>query len=83
MTAANKGFESTPIALTNHSYFNLDGHDSKEGIWDHVLDISADSFTPRNEEWIPTKTTEKMVENEEYEWMDWNFGSKIRDKYIL
>lgn len=44
--------EATPVNLTQHSYFNLDG--VGEGtILDHVLQINADEFTPVNEELIP------------------------------
>ena len=43
----------TIINLTNHSYFNLAGHD-KGGIFDHRLNINADHFTPSDETSIPT-----------------------------
>ena len=39
--------------LTNHSYFNLDGHDSGP-ILDHRVRIRAQSFTPTDEASIPT-----------------------------
>lgn len=43
----------TVFNLTNHSYFNLNGHDSGS-ILDHNLWLDADAFTPADAESIPT-----------------------------
>lgn len=43
----------TVVNLTNHSYFNLSGHDSGN-ILKHELKINADKFTVNNAECIPT-----------------------------
>lgn len=43
----------TPINLSQHSYFNLGGHDSGT-ILDHELMIAADHITPVNKGLIPT-----------------------------
>lgn len=42
---------STPISITNHSYFNLAG---KGPIDDHWLHIPSDRYTPLNDDQIPT-----------------------------
>ena len=43
----------TPINLTNHAYFNLNGCDG-DTVHNTVLEIQADAFTPVNQRLIPT-----------------------------
>ncbi|CAN5762018.1 galactose mutarotase [soil metagenome] len=44
---------ATPVNLTQHSYFNLAGHDAGD-ILDHELTVYADYYLPANDELIPT-----------------------------
>lgn len=43
---------TTPIALTNHAFFNLDGFGGD--IKEHTVQISADSYSEVNDKLIPT-----------------------------
>lgn len=50
---------ATPLNLTNHSYFNLSGDQTKT-ILDHVLTIDADKFTAVDKDLIPTGKLESV-----------------------
>ncbi|MFT5403143.1 MAG: aldose 1-epimerase, partial [Verrucomicrobiales bacterium] len=51
----------TVLNLTNHSYFNLAGHDSGKTVLNHELQLSCDAFTPTDATAIPTGEIRKVA----------------------
>lgn len=46
--------KATPLAFTEHAYWNLDGVDAGTTVMDHELQISASNYTPYGPAMIPT-----------------------------
>lgn len=62
----------TALNLTNHSYFNLNGHNSKS-VLDHVCSIKAEYFTPSDEILLPTGDLQSVLETP----MDFRIGKEF------
>jgi aldose 1-epimerase len=69
------GDKPTPINLAQHSYFNLSGQDSPNGILDHSLKIESDAYTPVDETAIPTREVRSLDEDSI---MDWRTERQLR-----
>ena len=65
--------KTTPVNLTQHSYFNLDGSDT---ILDHTLEIAAETYLPVDADLIPTGEIRNVA------WTPYDFraGKKVRRK---
>ena len=64
--------QDTIINLTNHSYFNLNGHDSGN-ILNHWVTIDGDYYTKTDEQYIPTGILGEVEESP----MDFRKGRRI------
>ena len=53
--------KDTIFNMTNHSYFNLAGHDQPQKAMEQILSLPARFFTPTNDEAIPTGQLQSVV----------------------
>jgi aldose 1-epimerase len=63
MEGVLEGDKSTPIALTNHSYFNLAGHNSNEMIHEQRILIDTPYYTAVDGDLIPTRQLQNVLED--------------------
>ena len=47
--------KSCPINLTNHTYFNLGGHDNPNRILDHEITLNTQDYCELDSSSVPTK----------------------------
>ena len=48
----------TPVSLTSHAYFNLDGDPDGGDVRDHLISINADRFLPTDPSGLPLAVTQ-------------------------
>lgn len=70
--------KSTHINLTNHTYFNLSGHDSGK-IDAHEFQLFCDSYLPINEKTIPTGEIKSVLDTP----YDFKNSCTLKDKLSL
>lgn len=69
--------EDTIINLTNHSYFNLNGHNSGN-VDGHILKVNSTYFTPNTDECLPDGS---IIKNEGTPF-DLRAGKKLGDVFV-
>jgi galactose mutarotase-like enzyme/SAM-dependent methyltransferase len=58
----------SPINVTQHTYFNLAGHDNPNGILDHTLRLYCSEYTPVDDISIPTRELQSVAEDSVMDW---------------
>ena len=62
--------KSTPLSLAQHSYFNLAGHDSSNGVLDHHLVMPSKAYTPIDATLIPTRQVLAVKDDPTMSWTE-------------
>ncbi len=74
--------KATPISLTQHSYFNLEGHSARRRILDHTLHLpNCSKFTPLDDTSIPTRAVQR-VDSVGNMSMDFRKEKRIGDAFL-
>lgn len=67
--------KATPIDMTNHAYFNLNGYDSGLQVYNHEVKIFADNYLVSNPEDLITTGEIRPVENTKYDFRNYTLLS--------
>lgn len=71
--------KSTPIAMAQHSYFNLASHNDKNGLLLHKLTMPSEYYTPVDDNLIPTREVRSLDKDP---CMDWRSGKVVKDALV-
>ncbi len=73
----------TVVNLTNHSYFNLRGHQyaSRDGVLDHIVKLQAASYIPTDNEGIPYGFFTDVCDTPMDFRLEHRIGDRIEDDY--
>lgn len=69
----------TPIAMAQHSYFNLASHNDKNGLLNHKLTMPCEFYTPVDDNLIPTREVRSLDKDPS---MDWRSGRLVKDALV-
>lgn len=69
----------TPLAMAQHSYFNLAAHNSPNGLLNHKLTMPCEYYTPVDDTLIPTREVRALSEDPS---MDWRSGKVVKDALV-
>ena len=69
----------TPIAMAQHSYFNLASHYDKNGLLNHKLTMPSEYYTPVDDNLIPTR---EVISLDKDPSMDWRSGKLVKDALV-
>lgn len=73
--------KDTPVILTNHSYFNLNGESSEMDILNNVLRVDADNFLPIDNISIPLSKFESVTNTPMDFRKETAIGKRINDDF--
>ena len=63
-----KSSADTIVNLTNHAYFNLDGHSAWGKLDNHTIQLNANHYTPVDDNAIPTGEVKIVPETWDWPW---------------
>ena len=69
--------QSTPLNITNHAYFNLEGVDSGAKIYNHELKLFADSYLDFNPTEVTVTGKINSVDNTKFDFREF---TKVADR---